>query len=231
MSSRTQVYELLEDKMVTYSELLDVPVVPSGENMVPITPTAYLGVKPIDPNMSSVTGEDIYVREAVADRLGQASMVLARTDRELQLQVVYGYRSLNIQRAKFERIKAGIADQYQDVELLEATHRMVAVPEVAGHPTGGATDVQITKDDKALDFGTPILGFVPDSYAFSPYISPEAWANRQLLRRCMIQAGFAPFDGEWWHFSYGDREWARYYNEPNAVYEQIEFSTVQEATA
>jgi D-alanyl-D-alanine dipeptidase len=42
----------------------------------------------------------------------------------------------------------------------------------------------------------------------------------------MLGVGFAPFDGEWWHFSYGDKEWAAYYNKPNAVYEQIDFSAL-----
>jgi D-alanyl-D-alanine dipeptidase len=62
---------------------------------------------------------------------------------------------------------------------------------------------------------------VPDTFTFSPFISKEAWANRQLLRRVMIQAGFAPFDGEWWHFSYGDKEWARYYDKRAAMYDQL----------
>jgi D-alanyl-D-alanine dipeptidase len=37
----------------------------------------------------------------------------------------------------------------------------------------------------------------------------------------MTSVGFAPFDGEWWHFSYGDREWAYFYKKKNALYGQI----------
>ncbi len=43
----------------------------------------------------------------------------------------------------------------------------------------------------------------------------------------MLTAGFAPFDGEWWHFSFGDREWARFYGAENALYEQIQFATTR----
>lgn len=32
--------------------------------------------------------------------------------------------------------------------------------------------------------------------------------NRFLLQDLMLLVGFAPYYGEWWHFSYGDREWA-----------------------
>jgi len=42
------------------------------------------------------------------------------------------------------------------------------------------------------------------------------------LREAMVRAGFAPFNGEWWHFSYGDPEWAALWGEPAALYKQLE---------
>ncbi len=102
---------------------------------------------------------------------------------------------------------------------------MIAVPEIAGHPTGGAVDIQIVKDDMPLDMGTKIWEFTKDPYTFSPFIEQDARDNRLLLRSIMMDVGFAPFDGEWWHFSYGDKEWAAYYKKPSAVYNQIEFKT------
>jgi zinc D-Ala-D-Ala dipeptidase len=108
-----------------------------------------------------------------------------------------------------------------DADLIAATHRIIALPEVAGHPTGGAVDIQILGSGQPIDMGTKIWEFVPDSFTFSPFIDRSAWSNRQLLRRVMTTAGFAPFDGEWWHFSYGDREWAKHYGEQAAIYEQI----------
>ena len=46
----------------------------------------------------------------------------------------------------------------------------------------------------------------------------EQRSNRGLLQDAMVAAGFAPFYGEWWHFSYGDREWAAFYYRPAALY-------------
>ncbi|MDR3125675.1 MAG: hypothetical protein LBU20_01195 [Candidatus Nomurabacteria bacterium] len=34
---------------------------------------------------------------------------------------------------------------------------------------------------------------------------------RFSILKPMMSQGFAPYDGEWWHFSYGDREWAAWY--------------------
>lgn len=59
---------------------------------------------------------------------------------------------------------------------------------------------------KPLNFGASVHEFVSDTFTFSPFIDQEAWQNRQLLRGVMMIAGFAPFDGEWWHSSYGDKE-------------------------
>lgn len=45
--------------------------------------------------------------------------------------------------------------------------------------------------------------------------------NRLWLRNLVMSQGFAPFDGEWWHFSYGDKEWAAYYSRQAAIYGPI----------
>jgi D-alanyl-D-alanine dipeptidase len=98
---------------------------------------------------------------------------------------------------------------------------------VAGYPTGGAVAVDLLRAGEPVDLGTPVMRADRDSFTFSPFISPPAWEARQLLRRAMMAAGFAPYDGEWWHFSYGDKEWARFYRKPEALYDQVSFSDAQ----
>lgn len=206
-----------EEKILRYTDLKDVPVQPIAEPMVPIPSDSGIQTRQIDARMLPVTGEKIYVRQSVVDRLLQAAALLA----PLALEIVYGYRTVEIQRQLFEKFKAEIEDKYQGLELICEVHKYIASPDVAGHPTGGAVDVQIVKEGEPLDFGTKIWEFVPDAVTFSPRVSKEAWQNRQLLRTVMLNAGFAPFDGEWWHFSYGDKEWAKYYGKECALYEPI----------
>lgn len=217
------IYQLLEDKMLSYPDYASVPVAPNGEELVPIPESDNLTARQIGEDMLSYTGEQVYVRQSVLHRLGQAALCLTDQQPGLQLEVVYGYRALEIQTKLFEYFKAQLEDQYSGQELLAAVHRLVAVPTVAGHPAGAAVDIHMAQDGEPLDFGTKTHDFVPDSYTFSPFINREAWFNRQLLRQAMMAAGFAPFDGEWWHFSYGDKEWARYYGKEAAMYEQVEF--------
>ena len=214
-------YKALEAKMIRYADLVGVPVRPVQEKLVPILANSSLTAKPINNDMQAYTGELIYVREGVLDRLTQAAELLAKNRPGLQLQVVYGYRALSVQQRLFKKYKQQLESMYAGNALLEATHRLIAVPEIAGHPTGGAVDIRIVKNGEPIDMGTSIWEFVKDSFTFSPFINQTALINRQLVRSVMMAAGFAPFDGEWWHFSYGDKVWAKYYGKPNAIYEQL----------
>lgn len=222
--SRQAIYLSLEDKMLRYADLVGVPVQPVSEKLVPIKPKTNLMARPIDNDMAAYTGNTIFVRKTVARKLELASKLLSKIDPSLQLQVVYGYRALSIQQKLFRKYKQQLKTKYAgEEELLEAVHRLIAVPEIAGHPTGGAIDIQIVKFGIPINMGTKIWEFNNDSFTFSPFVSKQAQENRQLLRKLMMDIGFAPFDGEWWHFSYGDKEWAKYYNKPFAFFEQIEF--------
>lgn len=221
--NKQAAYQSLESKMLRYADLVDVPVKPVQEELVPIKIGRGLSTKPINDEMRPYTGDLIFVRKTVLKKLDQAAKLLTKDNPELQLQVVCGYRALNVQQKLFLKYKAELEPRLSGEALLEATHRLIAVPEIAGHPTGGAVDIQIVKAGQPIVMGTEVWEFVKDSFTYSPFVSQEAQVNRQLLRDVMIEVGFAPFDGEWWHFSYGDKEWAKYYKKFYAIYNQLEF--------
>ena len=225
--NKQSTYKNLEDQMLNYTDYARIPVLETNESLIPVPATENLYATQYRDEMFPYTGEQVYVRQGVARRLGVAAALLALKDDSLQLEVCYGYRALEIQKKNFETQRKKLESLYQDEELLAMTHRLVAVPEVAGHPAGAAVDIRLTKDNEPLNTGTNIWEFVPDSYTFSPFISQEAKRNRMLLRNVMLVAGFAPYDGEWWHFSYGDKEWARYYNLAYANYGQLDFRTIE----
>jgi D-alanyl-D-alanine dipeptidase len=218
-----EVYKNLEMSMLTIADYMEVPVVDNDETLVPIVDTTSLTAKQRGEDMKKYTGDIVYVRQGVLSRLGTAASLLSMADDSMSLNVTYGYRALQVQTKNFEKAKSSFKGRFSGEELDLAAHRLVARPDVAGHPTGGAVDIQITQQGEAIDFGTKIGEFVPDTYTFSPFVEREAMKNRMLLRTVMMSAGFAPFDGEWWHFSYGDKEWARYCKQPNALYKQLNF--------
>lgn len=220
IDKRDDVYALLEDKFITYHELKNVPVRENGEALVDL---AKFGIATniYDEVIAASTGNAIMVRAGVMPRLKKAQAFLQDVRADLRLQVFYGYRDPAIQTQSFERVREqlGLNGDLDDNQR-EIIHRSIAVPDVAGHPTGGAVDITIIDENgQPLDMGTAPHAFEKDSYTFSPFISRAAWANRQLLRAAMLSVQFAPYDGEWWHFSYGDREWAKYWGQAVAFYE------------
>lgn len=56
--------------------------------------------------------------------------------------------------------------------------------------------------DDSLDMGTGFDCFDVRSHAGSSAITATQAANRQSLLEAMRQAGFVPYDREWWHFSF-----------------------------
>ena len=79
----------------------------------------------------------------------------------------------------------------------------------SGHSRAAAIDLTLVgKDENGdwadLDMGTPFDFFDARSNTADPRITPAQRHNRYLLRSIMIDAGFEPYDLEWWHFSMGD---------------------------
>jgi D-alanyl-D-alanine dipeptidase len=165
------------------------------------------------------------VRAPVSEKLQNAGRLIGKINSNWQLVVTEGWRSLEIQTRKFN-------EKYQELEDIELAHRMIAAPDVAGHPSGGAVDVMIydRTTGKPLDFGSKIYDFTDKiCYVNHPKIKKDsaAWANRILLRGIMMSQGFSPYDGEWWHFSYGDREWAAFFGKKEFLFSQKTFDEIE----
>lgn len=217
----------LEAKMVKYTNLIQIKTRGKKEPFVSLNSVNIgNGYSKLSNSMEKLLGSDIYVRKTIAKMLVNAQRKLQEQFPALSLYVTYGYRSLEIQTELF--LKELSSQKYfaNPIGLYEEVHRYVAVPSVAGHPTGGAIDI-IIKDlniNKVIDFGAKQYDFSNKKcYVFSSRISKKARENRMLLRNILMSVGFAPFDGEWWHFSYGDREWAYYYKKKKAIYNQIAY--------
>lgn len=176
---------------------------------------------------NNVMDDKVVVRSSIARLLASANVIL-KTSYGYSIKVLCGYRSLEEQTKRFNELyeKTKLKNPNMNEEdLLEEAHKFIAVPTVAGHPTGGAVDVTLVdiKTGLVLDMGSKYCDFDDvNVYAKSPYVSEQVKRNREILRKTMLSVGFAPFDGEWWHYSYGDREWAIYRGQSKYFYNQIE---------
>ncbi|MEZ4755041.1 MAG: M15 family metallopeptidase [Bdellovibrionota bacterium] len=215
-----------KEKIATISDLESILIVENGEPLVKLTPSDFLDPSYEREDMVSFTGHNILVRYSVAKMLNTAAVYLNSKLPDSKLKIAYGYRHPIVQKKYFnERIKEIKLKSpgLNTLELKEEAHKYTADPIIAGHPTGGAVDVNILINDIPIDMGGQISDFKDKNIirTFSDNINKTQRYNRLLLREVMLSQGFAPYDGEWWHFSYGDREWAFYYNKSVAIYDQI----------
>ncbi len=224
-----QVLEYQENNFVKYQDLITVNKINKktmNEEFVKIPNSSDKVIGKYVSNLNELEYSNIIrVRKTVLEKLNKVDDLLKEINPNYQIMVVYGYRSMEKQVKYFnEEIRKYKKSFKDELELLEFVHEKIAVPEVSGHPTGGAVDVVIydMKEDTIIDFGTKVHDF-DDNKSYITYqdISDEAYENRMLLRKLMMKVGFAPYDGEWWHFSYGDREWAYYYKKKKYLYSQV----------
>lgn len=159
-------------------------------------------------------------RQEVIDRIRKANSLLPHPFR---LVVLDTWRSREAQR-ELSRIYKEI---YPD---LDAT--FVADPDdtvlVAPHTLGAAVDLTLAVDENPLPLGSDFDQF--DETAASLYLENKAELTaqeeldrdlRRLLGNVMLQAGFAPLQSEWWHWSYGDQRWAAFTGHTETLFAQI----------
>lgn len=173
----------------------------------------YLGYIAANPEF------ELSVRSEVHQNLLQAQEFLPSG---WQIVIKAGYRPLEVQkqvlRAFIEQATAQ-HPSWSDEELLQHARTFVVDPDIIcpPHTTGGAIDVTV----KGIDFGSPVNEDSPRSYLWSDAVSREAQANRNVLLRAMLRAGFAPNPNEWWHYQYGETYWAVFYGQTSTKYDII----------
>lgn len=176
-------------------------------------------------DMQAYTGEAILVRDTVAKKLAEVNKQL-RNANNLRLRIVYGFRHPKVQEKYFRERKEVLRREdpsMSEYDLMRLVHDFVAVPDVAGHPMGAAVDLTLVDDsNNSVDMGNAISDYSdPDIIKTFAEVTSEQASYRKILHDAMIAQGFAPFYGEWWHFSYGDREWATFYGTKKAIYGPI----------
>lgn len=138
------------------------------------------------------------VRPEVAQRLEKAADILPS---DLRLGFWEGLRPIRIQRSLWEEGFQFLQRLYPDSDraaLEQELEHYVARPDgrTPPHSTGSAVDV------------APLNAFREVMTPASAFGSLAVEAMGKALR----EAGLAHYQPEWWHWSYGDDEWARAYD-------------------
>ena len=110
-------------------------------------------------------------------------------------------------------------------EFITMCNLVVANPyrQGSGHQSGAAVDVSLVNDNGVeYDMGGIVRGFGPEAPFYSQVISVEARKNRFILKNAVESVGLVCYPTEWWHYSFGDRLWARVTGSKLAIFAKIE---------
>lgn len=210
------------------SELDAVRIEECGEPLVDflvLTPTPKLLLAPQHPVFEFPRVH--LLRESVAKMVIAAANALPDG---LRLQIVEGYRPIQVQREHFKHSVAEARRRLPNAteeEVMVEAGRYSAPPDALTpppHTTGGAVDLEIIDENgERIDFFSPLeLDDMRGAAMNSEVISEEAQKNRALLRSVLEPTGLTNYADEWWHWSYGDNGWALRVGAPRAIYGSID---------
>ncbi len=194
-----------------------IPIVESAEPLIDLRQCCHQYRSNIQFTSGSAYGardQHFRLRWGAAERLLRAEQLLQNISQQrLTFLITDAWRSLTLQRQYFESIKVDLAKTgLRDEALYKATIQVISDPAVSPpHVTGGTVDLtlyDLTKQHEC-DLGTKVDEIHDERiYTWHPKLSTEQKNYRAQLYYAMIQAGFTNFANEWWHYSYGNREWS-----------------------
>lgn len=162
--------------------------------------------------------ETCLVRREAARRLVIAA---ERLPEGYSIYIFDALRSLKVQKAlydQFYEVAAREHPQAAPAELEEIIDEFVALPvkrpdRPSPHATGGAIDLTLCRDGQPLDMGTGFDDFTALAHTDAleracPPELEEARDNRRVLFHLMESVGLVNYSSEWWHYAYGERQWA-----------------------
>lgn len=152
---------------------------------------------------------DAYLHPKAAEALVKAQKRLKELHPEYSLIIFDAARPMSVQRKMYDKVKNTPEYFY------------VSNPANGGglHNYGMAVDISICRvDGDTIPMGSLVdhmsdLSHIKDEATLVSRgrMTPEAKANRELLREVMRYAGFTPLSTEWWHFNLVSRATARKY--------------------
>ena len=144
--------------------------------------------------------------------------------------IIYeAYRSISTQIKLWDKMMEEMQLKYPNInpkseEMINICDEFVANPykQGSGHQSGASIDISLCNNQGVeYDMGGKI-GEVDKAITLTNTISKAALGNRIILLSAMEKAGFTNYYFEWWHFSFGDRLWARLNNQKTAIFAKLD---------
>ena len=168
-----------------------------------------------------------YARKEIGHKLIKAQELLPSG---IRLLIKECYRPMAVQKSFWDGYSSYLKKKFptwSEQEIYNECSKLNAPLDVAPHTTGGAVDLTLIDEqgiwlEMGTEFNASPLETAEATYTNAENISEQALKNRKILIEAMSKAGFVNYPTEWWHWSYGDKYWAKMTNSPYAIYSSQE---------
>jgi len=89
---------------------------------------------------------------------------------------------------------------------------------VSGHMTGGAIDLSIIRNGQRLPMKSKKLTYEENALSSQSKLPKYIQVNRQMMFNALLKSGLSNYPKEYWHWSYGDIQWAKRKKKKVAIY-------------
>ena len=230
--------KIIRQRKLDWDKIKDIKIKDNNEKLVStslipekIVVRPYYYIQKIKGSMP-----ECYVRNSVLDKLLKAANKLPKG---YKLVIFDAWRPIEVQAELYKMIIEKLKNVYPAknmAEIKEEASNYVAIPSKnegcpSPHNTGGSVDLSIAdKKGKLLNMGTTFdtanekshTDYFENKFSIknkSNEMIKEIVLNRRLLYNIMTSVGFTNYPKEWWHYDYGNQNWAYFNNnEVTAIY-------------
>jgi len=162
-----------------------------------------------------------YLRKIVAQMLCKAKKNLPKG---MTFVIRDAWRPQYVQKDIFEWFTKDFQKKYPSwpkAKIFKETKKYVAPAEgkrASGHMTGGAIDLRLIKNGRKVPMRSSKLTYQENAQSVQPKLPKYIQKNREIMFNALKQAGLTNYPKEFWHWSYGDIQWARRNNRKTAIY-------------
>lgn len=176
--------------------------------------------------INATRNDDFRIRTHVYAMLKDAQ---ARLPGHLRFMIFETYRTMAKQESLWNNTNALMKKLYPQLDaaaLFLLCENFTANPRDgigSGHQAACAIDLTLCDlQGNELPMGTAMHEKNTKTKTAAEGLTAEERQNRQLLKKAMEDAGLVNYPAEWWHFSYGDHQWAWLTGRKEAFYGPID---------
>jgi len=195
--------------------------------LVEQSPAAIVRIREVDGFfLNRSYSDDFRLREEVYALLKKAQV---RLPSSMFFMLYEAYRPLKRQIEMWNQVQAEMKAQHPHLSpqaFQDLCETFIANPYDgigSGHQAASAIDITLcAQDGIEYDMGTPMHTFGEKTQTNAEGLSEESCAYRTILKNVLEAEGFVNYPAEWWHFSYGDHQWAWLTKNPVALYAPLD---------